>query len=164
MIEFRKNNESLGYLNLAHADYLESRHWPRHLAILSDNAKELTGWELNLSPEKNSLKWEKVDRMRHWRSDYKDIGWDRCIFNLDERSVLSFSRLVFGAVDGDPTVYLNGVVVQEGHPLSDLSLAWRTPFTVEIKDRLKVGENQLLIKLDKKAHGRRGVNRSVYLD
>ena len=164
LIEFRKAKEGLGYLNLAYADYLESRHWPRHLAILSDNAVELTGWELNLSPEKSSLKWEKVDRMRHWRSDYKDIGWYRCTFELDESSVRKFSRLVFGAVDGDPTVYLNGVVFQDGHPISDFKLAWRTPFEVKINDGFRVGRNELLIKLDKKKPGRCGVNRPVYLD
>ena len=164
LIEFRKAKERLGYLNLAFADYLESRHWPRHLAMLSDNARELEGWELNLSPDKKILKWNKIDKMKHWRADYKDVGWYRCVFNLEEADVRNYGRLVFGAVDGDPVVYLNGTVIQNGHPVSDLKLAWRTPFAVEAKEAFKVGRNELLIKLDKKTPGRRGVNRPVYLD
>ena len=164
LIEFRRSKEHLGYLNLALVDHYESRHWPRHLAMLSNNARELGGWELNLSREKSFLKWRKVDRLKHWRADYKDIGWYRCVFNLDENDVRRFTRLIFGAVDGDPTIYLNGSVIQDGHPVSNLNLAWRTPFAVEVKEELKAGKNELLIKLDKKVPGRRGICRSVYLD
>ena len=164
LLAFRKQNAGLGYLNLATVDFYESRHWPRHLGLLGPSARELGGWELNLSPDPSAGKWEKQKQLRHWRADYNDIGWYRCRFALGEDEAKRFNRLVFGAVDGLPTVYLNGMVVQDGHPIPEPGLAWRTPFAVERVNAFKAGDNELLIKIDKKVPGRRGICRSVFID
>lgn len=164
LIDFRRRNESLGYLNMANTDYYESRHWPRHLAMIDKDARELAGWELKLNPDLVTDGWEKIDRFWYWRPDYNDIGWYRCRFSLSADEVSQFRRVVFGAVDGIPVVYLNGRIVQDGHPIADPGMAWRTPFAVNANGLLKVGVNELLIRLDKKVSGRRGIIRPVYLD
>ncbi|MBQ2631279.1 MAG: DUF4838 domain-containing protein [Kiritimatiellae bacterium] len=164
LLAFRKRNAGLGYLNLATVDFYESRHWPRHLGLLGPSARELEGWELNLNPDPAVGTWVPQKKLHQWRADYNGIGWYRCRFTLSEEEVRRFHRLVFGAVDGLPTVHLNGKVVQDGHPIPEPGLAWRTPFTVENVDAFKAGANEMLIKIDKKVPGRRGLNRPVYLD
>ena len=164
LLAFRRKNEGLGYLNMANVDFLESRHWPRHLGLLSPAAREIEGWELNLNPDPESGKWSKVKELRHWRADYNDIGWYRCRFSLGEAEAKRFNRIVFGAVDGLPTVYLNGKMVQDGHPVKSPGEAWRTPFAVERVDAFKAGVNELLVKIDKKVPGRRGIHRSEFID
>lgn len=164
LLAHRCRNEGLGYLNLATVDFYESRHWPRHLGLLGPDARELGGWELNLSPDPGAGKWERQKRLRHWRADYNGIGWYRCRFSLGEAEAKRFNRIVFGAVDGLPTVYLNGKIVQDGHPVKSPGAAWRTPFAVERVDAFKAGENELLVKIDKKVPGRRGIHRSVFID
>jgi hypothetical protein len=162
LIAHRRQNEALGFLNMKTVDFFESRLWPRHLGLLNQGARELNGWELKLNADVNAGKWEKVKVMRHWRPDYNGIGWYRVRLELDDPS--RYSRLVFGAVDGLPTVYLNGVVVQDGHPIASPGVAWRTPFAVDVKGRFKKGANELLVKIDKKVPGRRGINKSVFID
>ena len=164
LLAFRKNNEGKGYLNLATVDFYESRHWPRHLGMVSPEARELSGWELNLNPDPTAGTWVPQKELRHWRPDYNGIGWYRCRFKLTDEEARRFNRLVFGAVDGIPTVHLNGKVVQDGHPVKSPGEAWRTPFAVERVDAFKAGENELLIKIDKKVKGRRGIYRSVFID
>ena len=164
LLAFRRNNEGLGYLNMAYVDFLESRHWPRHLGLLGPEARELGGWELKLNPDPDAGKWEKQKQLRHWRADYNDIGWYRCRFSLTADEAAKFNRIVFGAVDGLPTVCLNGKIVQDGHPVYDPALAWRTPFKVDTPDAFKEGENELLVRIDKKVLGRRGINRPVFID
>lgn len=119
---------------------------------------------MNLSADPSAGKWEKQKQLRHWQADYNDIGWYRCRFTLGEDEAKRFNRLVFGAVDGLPTVHLNGTVVQDGHPIPEPGLAWRTPFVVERVNAFKAGDNELLIKIDKKVKGRRGIYRSVFID
>jgi len=164
LLAFRKGNEGKGYLNLASVDFYESRHWPRHLGMLGPSARELGGWELNLNPDPTAGKWVPQKELRHWRADYNGIGWYRCRFTLTDEDARFFNRLVFGAVDGLPTVFLNGILVQDGHPIANPGLAWRTPFALEKVKAFKSGKNELLVKIDKKIKGRRGLNRAVYLD
>ena len=164
LIDFRHRNESLGYLNMATVDYYESRHWPRHLAMIGENARELGGWELNLNFDHEAGKWKKIDRLWYWRPDYNGVGWYRCRFNLTDEEAATFGRIVCGAVDGLPTIYLNGKIVQQGHPVADPGIAWRTPFAVSVGGVFKAGENELLVRLDKKVSGRRGITRPVFID
>ena len=164
LIDFRRRNEGLGYLNMATVDYYESRHWPRHLAMIGENARELGGWELNLNPNHEAGKWKKIDRLWYWRPDYNGVGWYRCRFNLTEEEATTFGRIVCGAVDGLPTIYLNGKMVQQGHPVADPGMAWRTPFAVSAGGVFKAGKNELLVRLDKKVSGRRGITRPVFID
>ena len=164
LIDFRRRNEGLGYLNMATVDYYESRHWPRHLAMIGESARELGGWELNLNPDHEAGKWKKIDRLWYWRPDYNGVGWYRCRFNLTDEEAATFGRIVCGAVDGLPTIYLNGKMVQQGHPVADPGIAWRTPFAVSVGGVFKAGENELLVRLDKKVSGRRGITRPVFID
>ena len=164
LIDFRRRNEGLGYLNMATVDYYESRHWPRHLAMIGDGARELGGWELNLTPDHEAGKWKKIDKLWYWRPDYNDVGWYRCRFGLTDEEAVKFRRVVFGAVDGIPKVYLNGKLVQRGHPVADPGMAWRTPFAVPVGGAFTSGENELLISIDKKVSGRRGITRPVFID
>jgi len=164
LLAFRKDNEGKGYLNLASVDYFESRHWPRHLAMLGPDARELEGWELNLNPDRTVGRWEPQKSLHHWRADYSGVGWYRCRFSLSDDDARRFGKLVFGAVDGRPTIYLNGKVVQEGHPIDDPGLAWRMPFAVSCSGAFRAGENELVVRIGKKARGRSGIHRPVYLE
>ena len=162
LLAFRRANEALGYANLATLNSYESRHWPRHFALLRPESRELEGWELALSPEPEERMWKGVKLAKPWKPGYNGIGWYRCRFELEDPS--KFRRLVVGAVDGEPTIIINGKTVQSGHPVKDSNVAWLMPFAVDVAGALKTGGNEIKVKIEKKLPGRRGITSSVYLD
>lgn len=162
LLAFRRANEAEGYANLATLNSFESRHWPRHLAFLRPDARELEGWQLALSPEPKEGMWKRVSLDKPWKPGYNGVGWYRCRFSLEDPA--KFRQLVFGAVDGDPTVILNGKTVQAGHPVKNAKIAWLTPFTVDVGGVLKTGDNEIKVKIEKKLPGRRGITQPVFLN
>ena len=161
--KFRREHEAMGYVNPTRMAYLESRHWPRYYSETSPGAVELGDWELKLDPDKDGdAPWKPIGKVRYAPSGYDKVCWYRCRFKTDDPS--DFSRFVFGAVDGLPVVYLNGEMVLERHPVLDPAMAWCATFPVDVSGRLKKGENELLVRIDKRLPGRRGIYAPVFLD
>jgi hypothetical protein len=163
LMKFRRDHEPLGYINPTRMAYLEGRHWPRYYGVAGPEAIELGGWELKLDPDKDApVVWKLIGGVRYAPKGYDKVCWYRCRFSVDAPT--KHQRFVFGGIDGLPVVYLNGEMVLEKHPVADPAMAWCATFPVDVTGKLKKGENELLVRIDKRLPGRRGIYAPVFLD
>ena len=185
---FRKAHEHLGYADLSVADYLETRHWPMHFAMLGNDSCELKNWTFRFdedncgvekrwfdspegewSPITTDQPWEKTPLYeKHLKAGGKPrvAGWYRCVFSIPELNPEQNVRLSFGAVDGDSDIWLNGEwLMSREYPDNGDPDSWKKPFGADLTGKLKTGENVLTVRVFKKEQfgGFSGIWRSVYL-
>ncbi|MBP5639138.1 MAG: beta galactosidase jelly roll domain-containing protein, partial [Victivallales bacterium] len=175
--KFRASVESLNGMNIGYLQYLESRHWPARdiLRLHSRNATQLDGWRIRFDPSEIGLKdnwqasetewrdaaqigtdshWEKQPYGMKWKEengcDYKGVGWYRVEFDLKNPALPH--ELVFGAVDGTATMYLNGRQIHfRPYPFNGDPNSWRASFTVPIPEQLlREKGNFLVVRVDKR--------------
>jgi len=127
------------------------------LAAFSANAQTRKldrGWQL-LTDKDGTLKLSDLDAQRNWRStrvgvswnaqfadlrDYMGAAWYRTTFNEPQLKDGRRALINFGAVDYYSEVYVNGkrIGAHEGG---------YTPFEFDVTDALKVGANQLVVRV-----------------
>ena len=188
LMEFRKQNEHLGYADIGVCVSLENRHWPLHLASLGDDSHELKEWRFRFDPEdeggrrrwfatpegewvpfETNLHWEKTDLYkRHLASGGKArvIGWYSNRFTIGALNPKQKASICFGAVDGDADVYLNGErLLRREYPDRGDVDSWKKPFKVDVTGKLKSGENLLVVRVFKKEQfgGASGIWRPVFI-
>lgn len=97
--------------------------------------------------------WKNIEIGKTW--DEQNFGfhsnaWYKKKINIDIKSLEQATELylLFGAVDEDATVYVNGELVCE-HTMDKLNLTpieiWTRPFFVKFKKYFKLGENDITI-------------------
>jgi len=98
--------------------------------------------------EYNFERARKLNVPGDWNSQAKDLLryegtiWYRKVFDYDKQTNMRY-YLYFGAVNYDAKVYLNGEKVGEHQ-------GGFTPFNFEVTDKLKDGENFVIVKVDNK--------------
>ena len=123
-------------------------------------AADKTGWS-EISSNFPNKGWEGQGF-----PDYKGSAWYRQSFtvpaNFERRKHL---WLLFGAVDSESEIYLNGEKIFE-HTLASTGLKletiWNDSFFVDIAPHLKAGENTLAVRVTSSG-GVRGVWRPAHL-
>lgn len=177
-------------INFDLAAYNENRSWDRlvYNALAQGDASQKlpTQWSLRWDAEKRGQQeewfkepgdaslwqkievtsaWEKQEAGKQWRqkhrADYDGLAWYRVNFQVDPLKKGKRLSLLFGAVDESATVYLNGREVggrQFAKPDD-----WKTPFSVDVTDAVKFGEENQLIVLVEDKSGLGGVWKPVWL-
>lgn len=185
--EFRNSNEQYGYANIGVSSYLEGRHWPLHLLLLNDGSRALDNWIIRFDSqnagqrecwfEEKSGDWQAVGTDSHWEkqpaglkwqeihgSPFKGAAWYRTAFRLGDGEKSGKLKLVFGAVDGNAVIWLNGLKIAERtFPYEGDPESWKKPFELDITEYTdRTGENDLVVRVEKHA-GLSGIWRPVYL-
>lgn len=177
LMTFRARHEHLGYANRGTMEYLEGRIWPLHYGLVGAAAKEIVPWEVKIDAAKVGLEanwqadtaadgWRPVVLNRHLLDEQgrrvNDIAWYRASFDV-KAARPGKATLTFGALDGDPTVWLNGVKVLTEHPVRGRA-NWRSTFAVDVTGKVKPGANRIVVRIDKKVDGPRGLHRPVFIE
>lgn len=117
--------------------------------------KFITDPDRKINPTDNDFdtsSWTDMPCNTNWETvigDYDGFAWYKRTENFTESELESKNiYLMFGAVDEDATVYINGKLALE-HTGAKLSLTgndiWDKPFSVNIKEYLQEGENQITV-------------------
>jgi hypothetical protein len=126
-----------------------------------------TGWKFSPDPngdgeargvlqaDFDDSKWATVSALDWWQMqgfpDYRGVAWYRIKFNVDELlPVTDRARLYFGGVDGHATIYVNGHKFFERPLPADFS-GWDRPFSNQVNDHMKLGENIIAVKVTSKS-------------
>lgn len=160
---------------IAKADKIESRYKNARLVQALDAA-----WKFQADPEDKGVdqgwhsvgvadaEWPRMASGQPWQQqgfpDYHGTAWYRRNFPTPAIEGSPRLVLVFTAVDGDATVWVNGREVGR-HDLLDLDGVnhWDDPFAFDITDFLnKEGLNALSVRV-KKDSGYGGIHRNVRL-
>ena len=177
LMEFRARHEHLGYANRGTMEYLEGRIWPLFYGLVGAAAQEIKPWQVKTDVAKVGLEG-------NWQEDVADEGWRPVVLNrhlLDEQgrrvNEIAWYRasfdvkaerpgkatLTFGALDGDPIVWLNGEKVLTEHPVRGRA-NWRSAFAVDVTGKVCTGANRIVVRVDKKVDGPRGLHRPVFIE
>jgi tetratricopeptide (TPR) repeat protein len=124
------------------------------------------GWE---KPELNDSDWMPIAVPAFWAEtdagDYLGYGWYRIAFNVPAEWKGKPLRILFGSVDGQAWVYLNGKLVRErsieseGRPIAEL---WDKTFIAEVKQKdVNYGGKNILAVRVHKTMGNAGIWRPV---
>ena len=96
--------------------------------------------------------------------DYNGIAWYRTRFRAPAREEGKRYALWFGAVDESCWVYLNGLKVGENiYDFEKNPNSWCEPFSVDITDSLKFGEENLVAVKVRDTAGAGGIYKGVFL-
>ena len=137
-----------------------------------DDVGEKEGWNrLEFNPRRAKWPrtqiyrwWERNDIGRKWREehgqDYDGVAWYRTRFTPPALPAGKRIRLLFGAVDEECKVWLNGKFVGE-HPFVKPD-DWKTPFEFDVTDFLVDGTNRLAVRVVDNA-GMGGIWKLVWL-
>ena len=160
LLAYRAAHEHLGYAGRSTMEYLEGRIWPVYYGAVGESAVELTGWECRIGDEA----WRPATT-HGWLKNKKGVnaregGEYRVTF--DVKDATAPARLVFGAVDGEPIMKLNGETILSKHPVTGRS-AWKTAFPVDVTGKLRAGANELWVSVSK-GDGPRGLHRPVFIE
>jgi len=97
--------------------------------------------------------WKKISVLNWWQlqgfADYHGAAWYRITFTKPELKEGARARLLFGAVDGNTEVYLNGKKINE-HLLGPDYDGWNKPFSMDVTHKMQAGENILAVKVTSK--------------
>jgi hypothetical protein len=123
------------------------------------------GWKFSTDPKNDGIArgvlkadfddsaWAPISPLDWWQMqgfpDYHGVAWYRIKFNAKPLPKEDRARLYFGAVDGNAVVYLNGEKITE-HTLGEGFTGWDKPFSNSITDKLKPGENTLVVQVTSK--------------
>jgi len=160
------------------AEVTELQKWPDTADFRKSNSLILAlpdAWELKLDPynrgeqEKWYLPetggWGKIGTSDQWwrqvGSETAGHGWARTTFTIPDRFRGRRIILRFSAVDERAWVYLNGEMIYEHW---DESLeGWQMPFDIDITDKVRWGEANLLVVHAYADGSLGGIFRPVYL-
>ncbi len=122
------------------------------------------GWRFQTDPDKVGLKkgfsrpgfddaaWESVSATDWWQNqgfeDYHGTAWYRKTFSAPKLEAGERLLLLFGAVDGDAEIYVNGRKVGQ-HPLGPDGAGWDQPFHFDITPALTEGTNTIAVGVTK---------------
>ena len=110
----------------------------------------------------DSSKWEEIQIKQFWEEqgfDYDGVAWYRKTFDLPSIPQGKKIELVFGAVDEDAAVWLNGGQVGEHN---EGEVGWDKRFSIDVTGKLRAGSNQLTVRvLDRTGPG--GIWKSIKL-
>ncbi len=184
---FRSANADAGYANIGFLNYLEGRRWPLHLALLGNDSRELTGWEIRFDPKRDGEDvgciegqghgWQPIVLDKHWElsepgkawekehnAPHKGVAWYRCQFEVRNVNPAQQLKLTFGAVDGIADFWLNGKhIFTREFPYQGDWDSWKKPFDVDSNGNIQEGKNLLVVRVDKRENGMSGIWRPVYL-
>lgn len=124
--------------------------------------KFITNPENKLNPLSNDFdtsNWIDMPCNTNWETiigDYDGYAWYKRVENFTKEDLENKNiMMLFGAVDEDATVYVNGKLALE-HTGAKLSLTggaiWDRPFCVNIKPFLQEGENQIKVLVHDEAN------------
>ncbi len=110
-------------------------------------------------------KWNSIDATDTWQAqgfpNYHGIAWYRKQFKL--AAPTGKVLLYFGAVDGDAVVYVNGQKVGQ-HLLTDKGVGWDEPFSLDVTQSIKTGQNTIAVQVTKNDHASGIYNGVALLD
>lgn len=124
------------------------------------------------APDFDAAEWLPMEVPAFWRetsaADYLGYGWYRVEFKLPESWKGRGIRLLFGSVDGQAWVYVNGKLVRERSDESERARVdelWEMPFSAEVPAViLHVGDQPNILALRvHKLRGNAGIWRPVLL-
>lgn len=161
--------------DLAKIDTIENRlNNPRLLTVLN------TDWKFKPDPHNEGIQhgwnhhnlidsdWSPIQTDSPWQhqgfSHHTGTSWYRTTFSTPQLPNKKQVTLVFDAVDGDTTVWINGQEVGS-HELIDLlgNVRWDEPFSFEITRHLRqTGSNSLVVRVVKN-EGTGGIHRQIRL-
>lgn len=115
--------------------------------------------------------WTKVSVPAFWAEtdigSYLGTGWYRAIFTVPAEWKGKAAKLLFGSIDGQAWVYINGTLLKEhtekseGAPIDQI---WDKPFAAEVPaELLRCGEKNLLAIRVHKERGNAGIWRPVVI-
>jgi beta-galactosidase/beta-glucuronidase len=128
-------------------------------------------WRFQPDPQKTGLQngfakstfddttWKLISATEQWQKqgfpDYHGPAWYRKTFDApqtddDDPQGVNLQRilLLFGGVDGDAVVYLNGEKIGE-HLLEPNFRGWDEPFVFDITPKLKPTQNVIAVQVSK---------------
>jgi len=173
--EFRRNPENLFVADYISAAAQREYWYHPYMAPLFEGAgkslsnplpEPLAGWTFRKDPDDRGVRegWYRDDAdKRQWRpikvpafwpktgeGDYLlGYGWCRATFTVPEDWRGKPLRLLFGAVDEQAWIYVNGQPVAEHTAESEgqhIDKLWDKPFAIEVKpEHLKYGAKNLLV-------------------
>ncbi|HWL51870.1 MAG TPA: DUF4838 domain-containing protein [Chthoniobacteraceae bacterium] len=164
------------YAELEKADSIEKRFRnPRRLQALDkawkfrvdpDEQGIAHGWQ---QPSLDDAGWDRINSGSPWQhqghSNFRGTAWYRR--NFPTPGVEGGRRvvLVFEAVDGDATVWLNGKEVGRHELIDPLegTNRWNDPFTFDVTGFLNRGPLNSLVVRVRKTDGNGGIHRTVKL-
>jgi hypothetical protein len=187
--KFRESIENTNALNMGHIRALEDRHWPlrQSLRLIGTDTVELNGWKILFDPNNTGLKekWHlpafdisnarDINTNSHWAQQPIGQEWEKqhgigylgtaWYFNkLNNINVgdKKNAQMLFQAVDGTATIYLNGQEIHHRpYPYKGNSYSWKEPFTIEIPSGLLKPDNNFLAIRVEKHKGLGGIWRPV---
>ena len=96
-------------------------------------------------------KWSAISTNGTWQDqgfNYLGTAWYRRELNLPKKEENAKYSLLFGAVDGDAIIYLNGQEVGR-HLLSSTGDGWNDDFEIDITKVVKPGKNSIAVQVTK---------------
>ncbi len=123
------------------------------------------------APNSSEPKWSQIQTGSAWQKqgykDYHGWGWYRMNFTVSEDfKVREHLWLLFGAVDKEAIVYIDGLKVFEHTVdltgLNELNI-WNRPFKFEVTKMLNVGQKCQMTVLVKSEFGAGGIWQNVWL-
>jgi hypothetical protein len=116
------------------------------------------GWSFRVDPDgvgerdqwfatPQAAKWKPIEIRKFWEEqgwDYDGFGWYRTTFKVDRIPDGKKISLVFGAVDENATVWLNGEKIGE-HCIGEYG--WDQRFSLNVTGKAEAGENQLVVRV-----------------
>ena len=167
LLDLRERHEGLGYANQSMLAHIEARIWPVYYGVLSRQARMIGPWRVRVGAAEGDDGWRDVQVTSHLRDEkgafVNEVAWYRTSFEVNSDEAGRQAKLTFGALDGLPTVWLNDTCILTEHPVKTDD-SWRKVFSVDVSGRIKAGENRLVVRVDKKLRGPRGIHRPVFLE
>jgi hypothetical protein len=187
---FRQSIERDNVANLAFCNWREQRVWDRGLAE-ETRGKEILAqlplqWRMCWDPHETGLTrklylpetdtsdwlpvnvtaaWEKQAVGEQWKAghgeDYDGLAWYRTEFSVAPELRNKPLALLFGAVDEGATVWVNGKPVGD-HPFKRPE-DWYMPFTLDIREAVRVDAPNTVVVLVEDRAGLGGVWKPVLL-
>ena len=121
-------------------------------------------WKFSPDPQNSGLRqgvikstfadknWATLNATADWTSqgfNYYGTAWYRKNFVLEKKDAGKKYFLLFGAVDGDATIYVNGDKAGE-HLLGEDGAGWDKDFMIDITDAIQNGDNTIAVQVTKK--------------
>lgn len=135
-------------MNCIGMDYIEKTGWK---FIADDNLEGISKGYYKADYDTSS--WQNIAIEKTWDEQnfgYHSNAWYKKKINITPESLKDANEiyLLFGAVDEDATIYVNGNLVYE-HTMAKLNLTpieiWTRPFFVKFKKYFHLGENDIAI-------------------